>query len=565
MAYKPKKHVWTWRQAVAESDVSTHTKALCWTLALDLSDAGRYVQISVKEIMRLSGMSNRSVATHVEKAVEAGLLVEPERRYDSKGHVIATRYRLRFPDHMELSREPSETLDELGSPGGKSQSEGGSSRAKADASLSEPPAGLSEGGSRQGPDSDLEDRKEAATTAAAARAPDAATERSELPKGSRRRKGDLFSGVGLPKPESKSPELTEAYRLLQAAFAVHGRHYEPSTDRDRLLRDLIASRDMAYIERFAAKIHVAKALPRLKRLQTNQIVENEETRAKLFDGEYDSDHADEKAAPKADAPKEKRAAAQKPVYTPEFMTFWELCPATSRAKGGMPEAFTSFQEGLEAIDRVNVMEVLNAGVWEDTDDPQYAMNVKRWLDGECWKALAEYHGVAQYKYAETQVVEADASEDEEDAAAGDIDDDSGDLTFDVPDPIDQREAWLHELMQTRFPSEEILRINASGIKRLAGKGAKLLQPAALEELRQVVSASLCDSRYEYYIEAGSWIDFELGSRVDEAMDALFFTVGELIECNGKCPKSWTAAVQERNGLDYDEAGNLVPRGDLQPV
>jgi hypothetical protein len=65
------------------------------------------------------------------------------------------------------------------------------------------------------------------------------------------------------------------------------RHYEPSDQRKRVLRDLIASEGMDYIERYAARLPQAEDLKILLHLQTNRLVEDGEIRARVWDGEYD--------------------------------------------------------------------------------------------------------------------------------------------------------------------------------------------------------------------------------------------------------------------------------------
>jgi DNA-binding transcriptional ArsR family regulator len=94
--------IWSWRHAIAETDVPPLTKLLCYTLSLDLSDAGKFTRVGVAELCRLSGMSERSVTTHAANAETAGL-VTIERVRNQAGHVTGTRYYPRFPGHVELS------------------------------------------------------------------------------------------------------------------------------------------------------------------------------------------------------------------------------------------------------------------------------------------------------------------------------------------------------------------------------------------------------------------------------------------------------------------------------
>lgn len=108
---KPVTPVWTWRHAIAEADVPSLTKLLCYTVALRLTDCGQYVRISVAEICRLSKMSERSVAGHVQIAAGAGLM-SVTRLHNRAGHVIGTDYYPKFPNGAVLDYKPArETLD----------------------------------------------------------------------------------------------------------------------------------------------------------------------------------------------------------------------------------------------------------------------------------------------------------------------------------------------------------------------------------------------------------------------------------------------------------------------
>ena len=106
---RKKTPIWSWRQAIAEANVPTGTKALCWALALDLSDCGRYTVVPVEEIARMTSMSLRSVNVHAQAAKDAGLIAI-ERIRDKGGHVIGTRYYPRFPDNVELAKSQAESL-----------------------------------------------------------------------------------------------------------------------------------------------------------------------------------------------------------------------------------------------------------------------------------------------------------------------------------------------------------------------------------------------------------------------------------------------------------------------
>lgn len=99
--------VWSWTGAVAAADVEPLTKLVCLNIARYLSDAGKGWHISVKQMMADTGLSNGSIATHLKKAEAAKILVI-QRTAKPNGQRGVTLYKPRFPDNVELSREPAE-------------------------------------------------------------------------------------------------------------------------------------------------------------------------------------------------------------------------------------------------------------------------------------------------------------------------------------------------------------------------------------------------------------------------------------------------------------------------
>lgn len=99
--------VWTWRDAIRQADIAPLTKLVCYTIANHLSDAGKGYAIDVGSIIAESGLSNRSVATHIQLASDAGLL-HVERQKDDSGRYRWSHYRPRFPSECELAREPAD-------------------------------------------------------------------------------------------------------------------------------------------------------------------------------------------------------------------------------------------------------------------------------------------------------------------------------------------------------------------------------------------------------------------------------------------------------------------------
>jgi Helix-turn-helix domain len=97
--------VWTWRSAIREADVPSLTKLVCLVIADYLNDASDRCWPSVKRLMHETGLSNRSMSTHLQNAVEAGLLAM-ERRVGKNGRFEGTVYRPRIPAETVPPREP---------------------------------------------------------------------------------------------------------------------------------------------------------------------------------------------------------------------------------------------------------------------------------------------------------------------------------------------------------------------------------------------------------------------------------------------------------------------------
>lgn len=104
---KPQIPVWTWRDAVRQSAVAPLTKLVCYSIANYLTDVGQGCWPSTRTLMADTGLSNRSVATHIAAAVEAGLLAV-ERKVGGDGRFQLTRYLPRFPDNAVLARAPAD-------------------------------------------------------------------------------------------------------------------------------------------------------------------------------------------------------------------------------------------------------------------------------------------------------------------------------------------------------------------------------------------------------------------------------------------------------------------------
>jgi hypothetical protein len=97
--------VWTWRDAIRKAKVPPLTKHVCNMIANYVSNVGEGAYPSVKTLMVDTGMSNRSVATHLAKAEAAGLLKIERTEAGADGRFKRSTYFPRFPNEAVLSHE----------------------------------------------------------------------------------------------------------------------------------------------------------------------------------------------------------------------------------------------------------------------------------------------------------------------------------------------------------------------------------------------------------------------------------------------------------------------------
>lgn len=102
--------VWTWRDAIRKSNVPPLTKHICNCIANYVNDVGAGAFPSVRSLIADSGMSNRSVATHLQNAVDAKLLTI-EREKGADGRHKRSTYFPRFPDDVVLKRQATRAVE----------------------------------------------------------------------------------------------------------------------------------------------------------------------------------------------------------------------------------------------------------------------------------------------------------------------------------------------------------------------------------------------------------------------------------------------------------------------
>lgn len=100
-----KKRIWSWRHAVAESDMKANSKSICHAISLDVSETGRYTNMEVGEIVRLSSLSKRTVETHLGLIKEAGFLKIKVLRDAQTGAPVGRSWTPCFPANTDMATE----------------------------------------------------------------------------------------------------------------------------------------------------------------------------------------------------------------------------------------------------------------------------------------------------------------------------------------------------------------------------------------------------------------------------------------------------------------------------
>lgn len=85
--------------AIFSADVNHTTKLVCLAIVRALSDLSQPVCLPYETLMAWTGLSNKSIATQVQRAVEAGL-IDMEKIDGQSGRFAQNRYRVRVPDGL---------------------------------------------------------------------------------------------------------------------------------------------------------------------------------------------------------------------------------------------------------------------------------------------------------------------------------------------------------------------------------------------------------------------------------------------------------------------------------
>lgn len=89
--------VWSWRDAVRQSDIKPHTKLVLYTLSVYMNEIGSGAFPSYKTLADDCGCSKRTVMRHIEEAVQYGFL-KKEKKLRENGSYSSNVYIASYPD-----------------------------------------------------------------------------------------------------------------------------------------------------------------------------------------------------------------------------------------------------------------------------------------------------------------------------------------------------------------------------------------------------------------------------------------------------------------------------------
>jgi hypothetical protein len=104
--------IWTWRQAIEKSRMSTGAKCLCYTLSNHLSDCGRYHVMPVEEIAEAINAGMRSAERYLAEAATAEFIEITKQFNPGTGYRTASLYRPKFPSWATLDDEAAKVQEE---------------------------------------------------------------------------------------------------------------------------------------------------------------------------------------------------------------------------------------------------------------------------------------------------------------------------------------------------------------------------------------------------------------------------------------------------------------------
>ncbi len=90
----------SWRQAILKSTLPATTRHVLLTLACHMNDAGESCYPSIALLCEETGLSNRTVIDHIEKAAQAGWIVVDQHGFSGQKWK-RNEYRIAWPKVVE--------------------------------------------------------------------------------------------------------------------------------------------------------------------------------------------------------------------------------------------------------------------------------------------------------------------------------------------------------------------------------------------------------------------------------------------------------------------------------
>ena len=118
--------IFSWRHAVQRSDLGSTTKLVLLNLSLYMNEVGQGCYPSVERQVEDTGLSKKSVITHLDKAVEAGFIIKKKHGYSGQGWA-RNEYEASFPENKtgENDEKRGEPVTPPSQKGGEPRSKGG--------------------------------------------------------------------------------------------------------------------------------------------------------------------------------------------------------------------------------------------------------------------------------------------------------------------------------------------------------------------------------------------------------------------------------------------------------
>lgn len=105
--------IWSWRHAIQKADLPSTTKLVLFNLSVHMNDAGESCYPSTGKQAQDTGLSERSVCTHLDKAADAGFIEKKRHGYGgqkwARNEYFATYPKGTEPDAKALNLFPKGT------------------------------------------------------------------------------------------------------------------------------------------------------------------------------------------------------------------------------------------------------------------------------------------------------------------------------------------------------------------------------------------------------------------------------------------------------------------------